>query len=98
MKIKYLRLSKDEKKNIKKDFLETKKGSIINKHLRNSKICAILCFAYAIFLIVEYIIEKNSIFNIISALLLIAFGIFCFIYSHRIFVKSVNDYLVNKKS
>ena len=98
MKIKYLRLSKDEKKKINKEFLETNKGKNINKNLRNARICAILCFVYSIYLIIEYFVKKTTIFDIISAVVIVLFGIFSIIYAHKIFVKSVNDYLINKKS
>lgn len=98
MKVKYLRLSKDEKIKEKEAFYQTKKGIIVRKNLRNGRICAILCLFYALYLFIDYWILKNgNISNIIYAILLIIFGIGSLIFAHHIFIKSINNYVTSDK-
>ena len=96
MKTKYQKLSKDEKKNIKKEFLATKKGGNVNHNLKRARICALLCIIYSLYLIIDYLLKKENISGLVSAFILLAFGIFSIIYSHIIFAKSINDYLISQ--
>ena len=98
MKVKYLRLKKEERKAVKSEFLSTAKGEVISKNLKSARICGILCILYSIFLITSYIIKKSSIFDLVSAIAMIIFAIFTFVYANHIILKGVNNYLINKKS
>ena len=97
MKIKYLRLSKNERKKVKNEFYSTNKGSIIRKNLNNARICAILCLIYATYILIEHFIKDNSVSNIVLSITVFIFGIGMLIYAHKIYLKSVNEYVVKNK-
>ncbi|MBR4230925.1 MAG: hypothetical protein IKR74_02050 [Bacilli bacterium] len=98
MKVKYLKLSKEERKKIKQEYLATKKGTTITNNLKIARICALLCICYSAYLFINNIIREVSIPDIVTAVGVLSFGIFSIIYAHKIFIKSINDYLIGKKS
>ncbi len=97
MKVKYLRLSKLDKKKAQKLFYETDKGIIIRKNLRNANICSILSILYIIYLLWEYIFKNRLFINLFLAITLTIFVITSFIVSRKIFVKAINQYVIDNK-
>lgn len=97
MKIKYLRMSKKEKKEVKDKFYATDAGKRLKKSLKFPNICGILTTIFGVFLLIDAIINKLKIFDYIYAFVTLGFGIFFIIASRKIFVKRINAYVTMRK-
>lgn len=97
MKIKYLRLSKEERKKINIKYFNTEKGKYIKKNLQNSLICGILCIFYGIYMLIDSILNKITFLNMFYSISIIVFGIILVIVTHIIKIKKLNNYVVKNK-
>lgn len=93
MKTKYQRMTKEEKKQLLKEYEQTEKGSYILKKLRNVMIVGILSYLYAIYLI----ITSDSIAYYISAGVLLVIACIFIILSIRLKTKNLTMFAVRKK-
>ena len=98
MKIKYLRLSKDDKKRARCEFNKTPKGIAVRKNLRNALLCALLSIIYAGYLLWDYFNKNKILTNVVMSVTLIIFAIISFIMVYKIYLKSVNQYVVDNKN
>lgn len=96
MKIKYKKMSKEEKKDILNKYKNTSKGKEQLSRLARVNVIGILCILYAIFiLITEY--QKLNSWLITLIIIMFIVGIIFLILSLKIKKKSLNKYLINKK-
>ena len=97
MKIKYLRLSKEEKKEVRDKFYKTPKGKRLKKYTNMSLIFNFLLLIYAIYFIIDTYINKGHRFYYIYGFLFVALSIIMIISIRNIRIKMINNYVVNKK-
>lgn len=95
MKVKYLRLTKEEKQNVKNEYYKTDKGLYIKKKLRTTLICGILCILIGLYIFIGSIIN-NKTWDLFYGIIIVIFGIFFIIETRIIFVKKINKYVVSK--
>jgi len=93
VKNKYQRMSKDEKKELIKEYKATEKGAYIMNKLRNVLICGILSYIYAVYLI----ITAENIWNYIGAGGLLIAGCVFIVGSIKLCGKNLNKYAIKKK-
>ena len=97
MKVKYLRLSKEEKKEVKKTYFATNEGKYIKKSLIELIICSSLTIIYSLYYIWDAVSKNGSLLSKIFGIFIFAGG-FAFLISARyIFIKKINNYLTKKK-
>lgn len=96
MKIKYLRLTKDEKKNAKEKFLQTEAGKYVKKKLTSVMWSGWLCMGFAIYIIVDAYIKKLNLFDYIYGSIIFVFGIVFVILAHRTYITKINDFITKK--
>ena len=95
LKVKYLRLDKDKRKEVKQKYYETSLGKYVKKKLISSFICGVLCIGIGIYLLISTKDPKfiDYFYNI--SILLIGFG---FIFAiKKIEVKKINEYVIKNK-
>lgn len=97
MKVKYLRLSKEERKKVNNKYFNTEKGKYIKKKLQISFICGVLCIMYGIYLLIDSILSKITFLNMFYSISIIVFGIILVIATHIIKIKKLNNYVVKNK-
>ena len=74
LKVKYLRLDKEKRKEVKQKYYETSLGKYVKKQLVSSFICGVLCIGIGIYLLISTKDPKfiDYFYNI--SILLIGFG------------------------
>ena len=95
LKVKYLRLNKEKRKEVKQKYYETSLGKYVKKQLISSFICGVLCIGIGIYLLISTKDPKfiGYFYNI--RILLIGFG---FIFAiKKIEVKKINEYVIKNK-
>ena len=97
LKIKYLRLSKDERKQKKKEYFNTEKGKYVKTKIQNSLICAIICIIFSIYIIIDNILNKMTFLNMFYGISILIIGIILIIAGHIIKIKKINNYVVKNK-
>lgn len=100
MKIKYLRLNKEERKEARDKFFATEKGILVKKKLNYGLFCSILLMLFSIYLLIDAIKNKLGTWSIIYGVGVFVFGIVFLIYYFKIRTTVVNNYLTkpnNKK-
>lgn len=97
MKVKYLRLSKEERKKIKKEFYETNLGMYVKKKLTSALICSIFCLIMALYLIIDAFVRDLSLMEKVYGFFILIVGIILIITYRKISVKKINEYLTKKK-
>lgn len=97
IKNKYQRLSYEEKRKAREDFYKTDFGKEQKPRFNRLIIVSILLFLFSIYLLIDAIIKKDSIFAYTAAILLFIFSAVFFIGRHKVIVKNVNSYLIKKK-
>lgn len=95
LKVKYLRLDKDKRKEVKQKYYETSLGKYVKKKLISSFICGILCIGIGIYLLISTKDSKfiDYFYNI--SILLIGIGFIIAI--RKIEVKKINEYVIKNK-
>lgn len=95
LKVKYLRLDKDKRKEVKQKYYETSLGKYVKKKLISSFICGILCIGIGIYLLISTKDPKfiDYFYNI--NILLIGIGFLIAI--KKIEVKKINEYVIKNK-
>lgn len=97
MKVKYLRLSKEERKKVNNKYFNTEKGKYIKKKIQISFICGVLCIMYGIYLLIDSILNKITFLNMFYSISIIVFGIILVFATHIIKIKKLNNYVVKNK-
>lgn len=95
LKVKYLRLDKDKRKEVRQKYYETSLGKYVKKKLISSFICGILCIGIGIYLLISTKDPKfiDYFYNI--SILLIGIGFLIAI--KKIEVKKINEYVIKNK-
>ena len=95
LKVKYLRLDKEKRKEVKQKYYETSLGKYVKKQLISSFICGVLCIGIGIYLLISTKDPKfiDYFYNI--SILLIGF-VFIFAIK-KIEVKKINEYVIKNK-
>lgn len=96
MKVKYLRLSKKERKEIKQKYYETETGKYVKKKLNSALICSALCIAASLYIIIDAFINNLSIIEKIYGFVILFIGFCLLIANKRIFIKKINEYVIKK--
>ena len=96
MKIKYYRLSKEERKEYKNKFYATKKGKNLKKFTTGSYIASFALLFFGIYYIIDTYINKGNVFYYYYAALIIIISIIMIISNHKLRIEKINDYIVKK--
>ncbi len=97
MKIKYLRLTKEERQKVKELYYESPKGRALKSKLTMVNVCAFGLLLCAVAIIVEAIVKKSNAWNYIYGGCLGCVAVAFFIVSHKLRLKRLNNYLLNNK-
>ena len=97
MKNKYQRMSKDEKKKLKQKFIQTEYGKNLLHRLNRLLIIGLIGIVFAIFEFVISFLNKDDIFDFISAVLLLVISIIFIISSIKTKTKQLNNYALKQK-
>ncbi len=97
-KNKYQRATKEEKQKARNDFFNTDFGRDLKKRLNRLVIYSILLIGFAIYFIIDNIINDNTVTNYILAAFFIIFAIIFLIGRHYVIVKNANDYMIKNKN
>lgn len=97
MKIKYLRLSKEERKKIKKEYFASPKGKALKSKLRMVNISALGLFLCSIFITIQTFINKTSYWNYIYSSCLVIIAIAFLVISYNLRLKRINNYVIEKR-
>lgn len=97
MKVKYLRLSKKERKEVKARYYDTNTGKYIKKKLTSALLCAIFCIICSIYLILDAFINDLTILDKIYGFMILIIGIALLIAQRKIFIKKINEYVIKHK-
>lgn len=97
-KYKYQRLSKDEKKEVKKIFYQTDQGIELKKRFNRILIYSIILILFGIYLLVEAYIKKDSYAQYVYGSILILFGIGFLISIGHVKMMKVNDFITRQKN
>ena len=96
MKIKYYRLSKEERKEYKDKFYKTKAGKKLKKYSTISYVADILLIILGIYYIIDtYINKTNKLFYYYGALVIVL-GLILTISVYKLRVNKINDFIVKK--
>ena len=93
MKNKYQRMTKEEKKQLIKEYKSTEKGAYLMSKLKNVLVCGILSYIYAVYLI----ITAENIWSYIGAGGLLIAGCVFIVGSIKLRGKNLNQYAIKKK-
>ncbi|MBE6155693.1 MAG: hypothetical protein E7164_02945 [Firmicutes bacterium] len=97
MKVKYLRLNKEERKKAKNNFYQTDTGKYVRKQLFYATICSILCVVASIYLIYDAFANNLSLMEKIYSICILIIGFFLLVARRKIFIKKVNEYVIKTK-
>ncbi|MBQ6840765.1 MAG: hypothetical protein IJO63_01455 [Bacilli bacterium] len=97
MKVKYLRLSKEERKKVKEKYYQTETGKYVKKKLISSLICAIGCLLFSAYLITDAFINNLSTFEKVYGFMILIVGMFLLIAYRKIYVRKINEYVIKNK-
>ena len=93
-KLKYYSLSKEEKKDLKKEFYKTDVGKNVNIRLKRLIIFGTMGIFFSIYLF----ILRINIWDLLTGIVLLLISIFFIAASFKIRVTKLNDYLVSKRN
>lgn len=97
-KNKYQRATKEEKQKARNAFFNTDFGRDLKKRLNRLVIYSILLIGFAIYFIIDNIINDNTVTNYILAGFFIIFAIIFLIGRHYVIIKNANDYMIKNKN
>ena len=97
MKIKYLRLTKEQRKKVKETYYNTPKGKALKSKLRLVLVSIIGLIICAIAILIDAIINKGSTWDYIYAACLGLIAICFIVVSYNLRIKRLNNYLINNK-
>jgi len=97
MKVKYLRLNREERKKAKQKYYQTQNGAYVKKKLKSALICSILCIIGSVYLIIDAFLNDLTIIEKIYGFVVLAFGVALLFIHRKIFVKKINEYVVKNK-
>lgn len=96
MKIKYYRLSKEERKEYRNKFYSTTKGKNIRKFTSISYVMDILLLITGVYYILDTYFNKGNKLYYYYAALIIVIAIIMFVSVHKLRINKINDYIVKK--
>ena len=96
MKIKYYRLSKEERKDYTKKYFKTKKGQNFKKYSRISLICSVILFGFGIYYFIDTYINHMSKWYYMYGSILLIISIIMIVSIHNLKIKIINNYIVKK--
>ena len=96
-KNKYQRATKEEKKKAREALFKTPFVADLKKRLNRLIIYSILLFACGIYLIIDNILNENTISTYVFVGFLFIFAIIFIIGRHYVIVKNANDYMIKNK-
>ena len=97
MKIKYLRMSKEEQKKARQKYFATETGKYVNKKLKAALTCAILLLLISIYNIYDAFFITKSLFDQVYAIFILLIGFTLIIVYHKIMIKKINQYVTRNK-
>ena len=97
LKTKYQTLTKEEKKEAAKKYYNTEQGKENKSRFTRLLIIGILCIIWGIVIIIDNLIQDGSIWEYVSAILVIIFGFVFLIGRIKIKNRNINNYLTKKK-
>lgn len=97
MKVRYQKLSKEKRKEVRKTFYKQKDGKIIKSKLLTGLICGIFLIIIGILEIIYYYFIDYSLFEIIYGLIIYFVGIIFIVSYLKIRLKKINEYVVKNK-
>lgn len=97
MKIKYLRLTNEEKAKVRKKYFDTKAGLNVRKFLSMSMLCSVFLIIISIFLCYDAFYDEFDSATLIFSVVNAFFGLFILYYTRKIYIEKINNYLVKKK-
>lgn len=92
-KLKYYSLSKEEKELLKEEYYKTDKGISNKTRLNRLFILGILGICFSIYLYISH----TTIWDIVTASLLLIASLIFIIGSFKIKIRNLNNYLIKKK-
>lgn len=92
MKIKYWRLTKDERKKARNNFYKTEFGKNISSRLTRLLVTGILGLLFSLYLLIFH----ESIWDITSGSLLLVASIVFIISSIKLRIRNINDFITKK--
>lgn len=98
MKIKYLRLSKEERKEVRKKFFETDKGILVRKKLNRSIFCSVFCILFGLYLLVDAYINTHKTWDYIYGTGILVIGIIMIFFYFKIRAIVINNYITKDTS
>lgn len=97
MKIKYNRLSKENKIKYKKEYYQTNEGKYVKRKLLSALVCGILCLIISIYLLIDAYISHLGIWQYIYGSCVFVFGIMFIIFYFKILITKLNIYVIKNK-
>lgn len=91
------KLNCQERKELKKEFLKTKFGKSQNIIYKRLLINSLLLFIFGLFLLIEALFFKKTIYAYLSCIIIFFFSITFFIGRYYAFKKNLNNYLIKRK-
>ncbi len=97
MKVKYLRLSKDEQKKVQEKFYSTEEGRLVKKYTRISLIMGLSLIGFAVYFSLDaYFNHLSKLYYLYSAILVVIAFIFIFAV-RNLRVTKLNNTIIKKK-
>ena len=96
MKIKYYRLSKEERKEYRDKYYATSKGKILKKNTAISYVTSILLLIYSIYSYIDTYINHLSKWYYAYNTLLLVISIIMIISIHNLRIRAINNYIIKK--
>lgn len=97
IKNKYQSLNHKERKIARENFYKTDFGKIQKPRFNRLLITSILLLIYGLYLLIEAVITKASIFSYTAAILILVISGVFFVGRSQIINKNVNNYLIKNK-
>ena len=97
MKLKYLSIDKQRRKEIRKEYFNSNFGKKIKHYLSLTLITSILCFIYSIYLIYDAFFKHISTINKTYSITVLVSSIILIIAYIRVRLIKLNDYVIKKK-
>ncbi len=96
-KYKYLTLSKEEQKKLQEKYFQTNDGINLKKIFNRIIMYSICLIIIGIVLSVQNYLNDKGTTSYIYSIFLVIVGIAFLIARHNIFIKKINEYLINSK-
>ncbi len=95
-KYKYQRLNKDEKKDAKIKFYQTKQGMFLKKKFNRILVYSIILILFGIYLLIDTFINSKTYNQYIYGAIIIIFGISFLVLRCYIQMRKINEFITKK--